>query len=335
MLVFSIAYIVRPFAGSILGAVGDLIGRRKLLLFTISLMGFCSLSMGLMPSYAQLGVYASISFVVLRIVQGIALSGELPGAFVLVYESINKKVGFATSTIWFLVIIAFVLANAAGFCLEYIFGEYAWRVGFIIGGLLGFIGYHIRKKLHETPAFQKLDKEKKYSFFSLFSNYRLSLISGISMTIAVSFGVVILILYIHDFVSNLLPNYNSGQVSLILIPSVIMLTALTLVYGYFSDKFGIAKMFMLGTILITICVPIMFYSMSILATPFSIIFLSILIMFCYALLTASSIFLLCDLFPTEVRLSGVGICYNLGFALVGGIAPLISTLIARLYSQCL
>lgn len=97
VLIFSIAYLVRPFAGTILGIIGDLIGRRRLLLFTILLMGGCSLCMGLMPGYAQWGLFASFAFVVLRIMQGIALGGELPGAYVIVYESVKGKIGFATA----------------------------------------------------------------------------------------------------------------------------------------------------------------------------------------------------------------------------------------------
>ncbi|QIV94017.1 MFS transporter [Allofrancisella frigidaquae] len=327
ILIFSIAYLVRPFAGTILGIVGDLIGRRRLLLFTILLMGSCSLCMGLMPGYAQWGLFASFAFVALRIMQGIALGGELPGAYVIVYESVKGKIGFATAILFTFVTGGFLFSDFVGFALEYVFGNYGWRAGFIIGGLLGFIGYYVRRNLHETPAFENIDNQKRHSFGSLISTYRANLFAGICVVITVAFGGVMLTLYMHKFVEDILPSYNSGQISLILIPSVLTLTCFTFCFGFLSDKLGIAKMFTVGASLIVICALPVFYLMSYFGTTFSIILASVAIMLCYTLVAATFIFLLCDLFPTDVRLSGVGISYNLAFAIVGGIAPLVSTTI--------
>ena len=314
VLIFSIAYLVRPFAGTILGIVGDLIGRRRLLLFTILLMGSCSLCMGLMPGYAQWGLFASFAFVVLRVMQGIALGGELPGAYVIVYESVKGKIGFATAILFTFVTGGFLFSDFVGFALEYVFGDYAWRAGFIIGGLLGFVGYYVRRNLHETPEFENIDKQKRHSFASLVSTYGANLFAGICTVIIVAFGGVMLTLYIHKFVEDILPAYNSGQISLILTPSVLTLTCFTFIYGFLSDKIGIAKMFITGAVLIVICALPVFYFMSNVATPFAVSLGSVAIMLCYALVAATFIFLLCDLFPTDVRLSGVGLSYNLAFA---------------------
>ncbi|AIT08926.1 MFS transporter [Candidatus Francisella endociliophora] len=327
VLIFSIAYLVRPFAGTVLGIVGDLIGRRRLLLFTILLMGTCSICMGLMPGYAQWGLFASFAFVVLRVMQGIALGGELPGAYVIVYESVKGKIGFATAILFTFVTCGFLFSDFVGFALEYFFGEYAWRAGFLIGGLLGLLGYAVRRNLHETPEFENIDQQKRHSFGSLISTYGPNLFAGICMVVIVAFGGVMLTLYIHKFVENILPNYNSGQISLLLTPSVLTLTCFTFIYGFLSDKIGIAKMFITGAALIVVCVLPIFYFMSSVATPFAIMTGSIAIMLCYALVAATFVFLLCDLFPTDVRLSGVGISYNLAFAMVGGVAPLVSTTI--------
>ncbi|API87027.1 MFS transporter [Francisella uliginis] len=330
ILIFSIAYLVRPFAGTILGIVGDLIGRRRLLLFTILLMGSCSLCMGLMPGYAQWGLFASFAFVILRILQGIALGGELPGAYVIVYESVKGRIGFATAILFTFVTGGFLFSDFVGFALEHLFGNYAWRAGFIIGGLLGFVGYYVRRNLHETPEFENIDSQKRHSFSSLVSTYGANLFAGICIVIIVAFGGVMLTLYMHRFVEDILVNYNSGQISLILTPSVLVLTCFTFIFGYFSDKVGIAKMFAAGAILVIISSLPIFYLMSCFGTVFYIIVTSIIIMLFYSLIAASFIFLLCDLFPTDVRLSGVGLSYNLAFATVGGIAPLVSTTIITL-----
>ena len=167
VLIFSIVYLVRPFVGTILGIVGDLIGHRRLLLFIITYMGGCSLCMGLMPGYAQWELFASFIFVVLRIMQGIALGGELPGAYVIVYESVKGKIGFATEILFTFVTGGFLFSDFVGFTLEYIFGDFAWQAGFIISGLLGFVGYYVRCNLHETLEFESIDKQKRHSFCSL------------------------------------------------------------------------------------------------------------------------------------------------------------------------
>ena len=327
VLIFSVAYLVRPFAGAILGIVGDLIGRKQLLLFTILLMGISSLCMGLMPGYSQWGLFASFAFIFLRIMQGVALGGELPGAYVIVYESVKGKIGFATGILFTFVTLGFLFSDVVGFVLQYAFGDYAWRAGFIIGGLLGFIGYYIRRNLHETPQFENIDKQKRHSFGSLVATYRLNLIAGICIAIILAFGGVMLTSYIHKFVEDIIPMYNSGQISLILTPSVLTLTIFTFIFGYLSDRVGIVKLFRLGTILIMLSVGPIFYVMSSMASPIGVIITSMIIMVCFALVASTFIFILCDLFPTDVRLSCVSISYNLAFALVGGVAPIASTAI--------
>ena len=326
--IFSVAYLVRPFAGMILGFIGDIIGRRKLLLFTIVLMGSCSLAMGLLPGYEQWGLFSSIVFVILRILQGVALGGELPGAYVIVYESVKSRMWLSVAILFTFVTVGFLFSDIVGFGLEHLFGEYAWRVGFVIGGLLGFVGYYIRKNLHETPMFEGIDKTKRISFLELFSTYKMNLISAICITIVVAFGGVMLTLYMHKFVDIVLKEkYTSGFISLILIPSVIVLTTFTFIYGYLSDRVGLMKMFKLGTLLVMIFSLPVFYIMSSFADVISVMLMSIIIMLCYSFIAATFIFFICDLFPTDVRLSGVGISYNLAFAAVGGIGPLLSTTI--------
>jgi len=325
--IFSIAYIVRPFAGIILGMVGDIIGRRKLLLFTISLMGICSLGIGLMPGYTYLGLSASFIIIFLRILQGFALGGELPGACVLLHESVKGKIGFASAMLFTFVTASFLLCGLITYLLEMVFHEYAWRIGFILGGLLSFVGYYIRKSLNESSEFENINKQEKHSFKSLISTYGLNILGGISIVITVAFSGIMLTLYTRKFVEGLLPGYDPASISLLLTPALLTLTVSTFVFGYFSDKVGIAKTFTLGALSTAIMSTPIYYIMSAFHTPYVIAISLMVIMLSGGLVTASFIFLLCDLFPTDIRLSGVGISYNLAFAIVGGIGPLASTII--------
>ena len=212
-----------------------MIGRKRILLFTILLMGTCSLCMGLMPGYAQWGLFASFAFIFFRIMQGVALGGELPGAYVIIYESVKGKIGFAAAIFFSIVSAGYLLSDVVGFMLQYLFGDYAWRVGFVLGGLFAFGGYYVRRSLHETPLFEGVDKQKRLSFTSLISTYGANLFAGICIVIVLAFGGVILTLYIHKFVADILPNYSSGEISLMLTPSVFMLTLFNFVFGYFSE----------------------------------------------------------------------------------------------------
>ena len=198
--IFSVTYIVRPFAGIILGMIGDVIGRRKVLLFTILLMGICSLAMGLMPGYEYLGISAGFMVILFRILQGFALGGELPGACVILYESVKGKIGFASAMLFTFVTASFLLCGLITYFLEMMFHEYAWRVGFIIGGLLGFIGYYIRRNLSESPEFQNIHNQEKHSFKSLISTYGLNIFGGIFIVITVAFSGIMLTLYTRKFV---------------------------------------------------------------------------------------------------------------------------------------
>jgi MHS family proline/betaine transporter-like MFS transporter len=325
--IFSVTYIVRPFAGIILGMIGDVIGRRKVLLFTILLMGICSLAMGLMPGYEYLGISAGFMVILFRILQGFALGGELPGACVILYESVKGKIGFASAMLFTFVTASFLLCGLITYFLEMMFHEYAWRVGFIIGGLLGFIGYYIRRNLSESPEFQNIHNQEKHSFKSLISTYGLNIFGGIFIVITVAFSGIMLTLYTRKFVEGLLPNYDPASISLLLTPALLTLTVSTFVFGYLSDKVGIVKTFTLGALLTAIMSAPIFYIMSAFATPQVIAIALMVIMLSGGLVTASFIVLLCDLFPTDIRLSGVGISYNLAFAIVGGIGPLVSTTI--------
>ncbi|WP_268801687.1 MFS transporter [Piscirickettsia litoralis] len=158
--VFSVAYVVRPIGGFLIGWLGDNIGRKKSFSFTILLMAFCMFLMGIMPTYAQIGILAPIIFILLRVVQGIALGGELPGAIVFVYESVDRK-GIALGVLFSMVFLGFILGDVMSLIFHHFFDENAWRIAFISGSAIAFVGYYIRKKLDETKMFSELERKQK------------------------------------------------------------------------------------------------------------------------------------------------------------------------------
>ena len=124
---------------------------------------------------------------------------------VLLYESVKGKIGFASAMLFTFVTASFLLSGLIIYLLEMVFHEYAWRIGFILGGLFSFVGYYVRKSLNESSEFENINKQEKHSFKSLLSTYGLNILGGISIVITVAFSGIMLALYTHKFVEGLLP----------------------------------------------------------------------------------------------------------------------------------
>lgn len=327
VIIFSIAYIIRPFAGTLLGSIGDVIGRKKLFTFTIMLMGICSFLMGILPGYATLGITATVLFVALRVLQGVALGGELPAAYVIVYESVQKNFGAAFGLLFTFITFGFLFSDLVAYFFGVLFGDYAWRMSFIFGGILAFFGYYVRLNLHETPQFLNLQKKDKIPFLVLFKKYSLRVVAGTCLTVVIAFGGVMLTLYMHELVGKLI-DLPSSEISFILAPSLLALSIATYVFGYRADKMGLRKTYAIACFLLLILAFPSIYIITSIKTPLAVIFGTSVLTILFGMYVSVALYFICDLFPTDVRLSGVGLSYNLAFALVGGFAPLASHSIA-------
>ncbi|WP_265658286.1 MFS transporter [Francisella philomiragia] len=316
--IFSLTYIVRPLGAITLGILGDRYGRKKIFTFTIILMGISSLLMGIMPSYATFGVFASIAFVIFRVLQGFALSGELPAAYVIVYETSSKSIGFKLSILFAFVLSGFLFATTVCLILEYLFDDYAWRIGFVLGGLLAIFGYYVRLKLIETPLFRKIASRDKKSIITLFKQNYISIFIGFCFAMLFALGAIILLQYSNFYIAKLL---NTSNTSLIMIPVQIIVLISVIAFGYISDKVGLSKMYIIGCFILLIAIPITFYLMS---DTYSVFIGMIFLIICYSFGASTTLFFLCDIFPTEFRLSGVALSYSLNSAFVGGVCPIIS-----------
>ncbi|MEY8766290.1 MULTISPECIES: MFS transporter [Francisella] len=319
--IFSLTYIVRPLGAVTLGILGDRYGRKKIFTFTIILMGISSLLMGIMPSYATFGVFASIAFVMFRILQGFALSGELPAAYVIVYETSTKNIGFKLSILFAFVLSGFLFATTVCLILEYLFDDYAWRIGFVLGGFLAIFGYYARLRLTETPLFRKIASRDKKSIITLFKQNYINIFIGFCFAMLFALGAIILLQYSNFYIAKLL---NTSNTSLIMIPVQIIVLISVIVFGYISDKVGLSKMYIVGCLILLITIPVIFYLMS---DTFSVFMGMIFLIICYSVGASTTLFFLCDIFPTEFRLSGVALSYSLNSAFVGGVCPIVAATI--------
>ena len=151
--VFSVGYLARPLGGIIFGHISDKYGRKKSFLMTIFLMGTASFLIAFLPSYSTVGIVATILFVILRVIQGTAIGGEIPSAIVFIKESINKHSGVACGIIFCLINFGVFFAEITKDITSYFFrDQYAWRIAFILGGIAAVISYFMRKEIFVSLA---------------------------------------------------------------------------------------------------------------------------------------------------------------------------------------
>ncbi|MEI6056590.1 MAG: MFS transporter, partial [Lentisphaerota bacterium] len=192
---FAVGYFVRPIGGIILAHFGDRYGRKKIFLLTVFLMAIPTFLIGLIPTYASIGLIAPILLLLMRICQGLAMGGEIPGSSVFVYEHMTRNLKCSG--------ISYLIAGLfGGILLGSIIGSiitkslsneslmvWGWRIPFLLGGLLGVVGMYLRSKLTETPIFmdiQKHNKQPKMPIGEILKNHKWSVIAGICTTLALA-----------------------------------------------------------------------------------------------------------------------------------------------------
>lgn len=326
---YSLGFLLRPVSGAIIGHLGDRFGRKKLFMFTVLLMALPTLLIGLLPTYAQVGVMAPILLLVLRILQGIALAGEFAGASVFVTEHVpGSRVGTASGFVLGASYIGFFLGAASGAILTNLLApaaleSWGWRIPFLIGGVFGFVSLYLRRQLDETPLFLELrqmkDRAKAFPLGDVLKSHLEPVI--FTVVLGAFLGTMIIILYFY--MPSLLQTqygierataFNANAAALLLLALVCP------VWGTLSDKVGYGWVLGIGCVGLTIDLFLFFRNLdSISQNPDQLIWWSL--SFSIFMSTAAVIPALCALvFPTEVRFTGFGFSYNIG-SVISAITP--------------
>lgn len=322
-VVFVLGYVARPIGGAIFSHVGDEYGRKKVLITTVILMGASSIGIGILPTYEQIGVAAPIALLALRLMQGVAVGGELPSTYVYVSESMPSKRGSGIGLTMVGVNGGLLLGMFANWLLNTVYthaqlSEFAWRIPFIFGGALCIVSFYVRRSLEETRAFQTLEKKTKFPLGDLIQTYPRAMLAGIAITGLMSGLVVAGIIFMPTYLTNIL-KIDSHEVSMIM-PIAMACNLLTIyVVGIIANRVGV---FYILRVLLAICVFLI--PTSYLLIQNGVIMLGVCII---AALEGAAAMLIplsvTSLFPTKIRLTGVAMCYNIGFTIFGGLAPII------------
>ncbi len=328
--VFAVGYLARPLGGLVFSHFGDKYGRRRVFIVSILAMSSATICMGLLPTTATLGSTASVLMVLLRLVQGFSLGGELPGAITFVVETAPRTAGFAAGFIFFCVNTGVALASGLSLVVHEVLAEpqiadWGWRIGFLFGGVLGLVSFWLRLSLEETPEFQLLRKgaASKKPFLELVRSHPAPVIIGISSMVATA-GFNGLLFAMPAFLPRVM-GYSAVEAIQAQNVCLVVLSAGLLTAAWLGDR--IPRRWILGTgalALLLLSVP--FFSA---AASHA---MGLLALFAFAGLAASLVngpmsAVAADLFPTRIRFSGVAISFNLAFSIFSGIAPLAATLL--------
>jgi MFS family permease len=329
--VFAVGYVARPLGGIVFSHFGDKYGRRRVFIIAMLLMSTATVLIGVLPSYERWGVAASVLMVLLRLMQGFCLGGELPGAITYVVETAPRKAGFAAGFIFFCVNTGVALASILSFTVHTLLAppqveHWGWRLGFLFGGLLGYVSFWLRLSLTETEEFKKMrHTAAKRPFMELIRTCPGAIFVAVgSMTATAGFNGLLFAMpaflprVMHYSDLDAVGAQNAG----LLVLSFGLLTA-----AWLGDR--IPRRWILGTgslLLALFCIPFFNSLSDHSVSPY------------YLLMCAGLAASLCngpmcgvvgDLFPTRIRFSGIAVSFNLAFSIFSGIAPLAATALVR------
>jgi MHS family proline/betaine transporter-like MFS transporter len=330
--VFGAAFFVRPLGGFVFGPMGDRIGRQRTLAFVIILMSVATFAMGLLPTYAAIGIWAPLLLVILRLLQGFSAGGEFGGASTFLAEySPDERRGYLVSWIEFSAVGGFLLGSATVLALTTGLGEdamssWGWRIPFLLAGPLGLIGLYIRLRLEDTPEFRALERTGEVSGSPLretiVQNWK-AILQVAGLVIIQNAGFYIVLVYMPTYFSEQLGFTSTGS-SLSTVLTLLAAMVLIPPLGALSDRVGrkpVLAASCVGFALLSYPLFLLMQQGSLFAAVLAHVALGALL----AIFLSTTIAALTELFPTRVRYGGFSIGYNISVAIFGGAAPFLAT----------
>lgn len=331
---FFVGFVSRPIGGIIFGHYGDRIGRKTVLILTLLIMGIATFLIGLLPTYASIGIWAPVALLVLRIFQGIGIGGEWGGAVLMAVEhSPTGRRGFYGSWPQIGVPAGLLLSAGVIYLLSYLpeadFFAWGWRVAFLLSAVLVALGLYIRLKILETPAFVKAKEEEKVvavPVVELFKTHGKNTLLGLGARYIEGVTFNIFGVFIVGYLTSTLNMSRQTALAGVMISSALMIVMLP-IYGYLSDRIGRRKVFAIGALLIGVLTFPSFWLMQS-ASPLLVwIAIAIPFAFIYPAVYGPQAALFSELFDTRVRYSGISFVYQFSGIFASGLTPIIATML--------
>lgn len=333
--IFVTGYLARPLGGIVMAHFGDLLGRKRMFTLSIFLMAVPTLVMGLLPTYAQIGIWAPLALLLMRVIQGAAIGGEVPGAWVFVAEHVPARhVGYACGTLTSGLTAGILLGSLMATLINTLYTPeevqaWAWRVPFLVGGVFGLFSVYLRRWLHETPVFAELQQRKALAeevpLKAVLREHRGAIAISMLLTWVLSAGIVVVILMTPTVLQTVY-GFDAATALKANSLAIVCLTVGCIASGALADRFGAGRTFLVGGLLLAAS-SWTFYS-SLKAHPDWLFPLYALTGLFVGTIGAVP-YVMVKAFPPVVRFSGLSFSYNLAYAIFGGLTPMIVSLLMK------
>ncbi|SDV46851.1 MFS transporter [Chitinasiproducens palmae] len=326
--VFAIGYVSRPLGGIVLSSLGDRFGRRIIFLVSVLAMSASTIAIGLVPSYAAIGMAAPILMVLLRLSQGFFLAGELPCSITYVVEEMPRRASLVSGLVVFCLNSGVLTATLISLALHALLSaadvvNYGWRIAFIFGGLIGLLSYWLRTSLEESSEYQQLRGHKsRRPFREVLRRYPAQIAVGVGVAGIVNAANSLLFVVLPSYMTAVL-HHSASLVSAGQNLGIAAMSASLLLVAWLGDRIAPRFWHRLG-VLVFLLGSYPFYRL-VAAHAIDPIAVFVVIGSAGGLVNGAYAFLLADLFRTQVRFSGIALSLNLATVVFTGITPLLVT----------
>jgi MFS transporter, MHS family, shikimate and dehydroshikimate transport protein len=329
---YSVGFFARPFGGILFGHFGDRVGRKSMLLITLSLMGVPTMLIGLVPTYERIGIWAAVLLVLLRILQGVAIGGEWGGAALMAVEHApDGKKGLFGSLPQASVGVGLVLSSIA---MAWTFKlpeadllRWGWRIPFLASVLLLLVGWFIRVRVAESPVFERMKatgKQVNTPLFAVLKHHPVETLRVIGARLAEVTWFYTVVTFSLAYAANQLALPKPMILNAIVAGAAATMVTIPLL-GHIGDRIGHKWLYVLGVVcLIAFAFP---YFTLLQAKDIVSVWLAIVpaLSIVYALMYGQEATLFAAQFPAEVRYSGISLAVQVSGAIGGGLAPIVAT----------
>ncbi len=329
---FAIGFAMRPIGGAVLGHIGDRVGRKAVLIASVVMMGAATTMIGLLPTYQQIGIWAPILLLLVRLFQGFSVGGEFTGSVSFLVETaprhlrgIAGSVANIGSTLGYLVAAGLAAATVM-FSTHFQAHTWIWRVPFIVGGALAVFAYFVRTKLTQT-GYEPCEQQDGESNLPLQKAFKEAPRAMILVTIFTwGYGVVnyLTMVFFATFASKF-GSINNGYALTVNTFALALAIVVVPISGWLGDSFIRRRSILIIAFGLTLISAIFFFQMAQGASLAEFAVAQLGFAASYGLMMGSAPAMLAERFPSHIRLSGYSVAFNIGIGLGGGTAPLIAT----------
>jgi metabolite-proton symporter len=340
---YAVGFVARPIGGIVFGHYGDRIGRKRLLMFSLVLMGAATVLIGLLPGYAEIGIWAPVGLIVLRLVQGFAVGGEWGGAVLMAAEHGNAarrgfwaswpQAGVAAGNL----LAAGVLAVMARLQSEDDFLSWGWRVPFLLSALLIVVGWYIRNKVTESSTFEEAlaaaEAPPAMPALEVFRERPKAVLLGAGLRVGENISYYVLTAFSLTFLVDLGGESRSLALNALLIGAAVEFFAIPF-FGHLSDRIGRRAVYAFGAFGLAGWSFAMFPLLQS-GNSGAIIMALVVGLVLHGAMYGPQAAMIAELFPTRIRYSGASIAYQLTSILAGSLAPIIAVTLYKAWGSAL